>query len=496
MMEEELDIDPQVMLSLEMRASLETFTKVMFKAQYNKSFIVSDHHRQIFNVLEQVVDGKINKLMVNMPPRYGKTEIGVKNFIAWCFALNPRCKFLHLSYSDTLVYDNSDCIKSCMLEPIYSQLFPKSRVPPKKQSAYRWKTEAGGELYAVPTQGQVTGFGAGHVDEEEEARKSFLPEAEELFQGSNAEFIFNGAILIDDIIKPEDAMSDLTRNRINSRFETTLRNRVNSRNTPIIIFMQRTHEEDICGFLSATEKDDWHILSLPAISKDEFGNDVALWPHKHQLPELYAMQQRDPVVFGTQYMQDPTPKEGLMYPELRTYKDLPPDRTMRRKNYTDTADTGSDYLCSICYNETAEGCYITDVLYTKKPMEFTEPATANMLSRQNTQTARIESNNGGRGFGRSVEKHMRSQKNLTTKVVMFTQTLNKQVRIYNNSAAVANIIFFPQDWQTRWPEFYKAVKSYRKELTTNRNDDVPDALTGIVEDFDAGRPRKKPKRRN
>ena len=140
---------PDMTDRLDMLSSLELFTTVMFQAQYRKSFVVSKHHRLIFKALQDVVDGRCTRLMINMPPRYSKTEIVVKAFMSWCFALNPKCKFLHLSYSDTLVNDNSAAIRSAMAEPLYKKLFPKSQLESEKGSTKRWKTKAGGELYAV-----------------------------------------------------------------------------------------------------------------------------------------------------------------------------------------------------------------------------------------------------------------------------------------------------------------------------------------------------------
>lgn len=85
-----------------------------------------------------------------------------------------------------------------------------------------------------------------------------------------------------------------------------------------------------------------------------------------------------------------------------TYDKLP-ERTIKKGNYTDTADSGEDYLCSVCYETgTDDTIYITDVLYTPLGMEATEPLVAAMLQRNGTRTARIESNNGGRGFARAV----------------------------------------------------------------------------------------------
>ena len=226
-------IDSNVLdrLRLEMLSSQESFTRAMFKAQYKRSFIVSEHHKRIFEALQDVVDGKCTRLIINMPPRYGKTETAIKQFISWCFALNPTCRFLHLSYSDTLVNDNSLAIRQTMMEPLYKELFPGSVLEKEKGSTDHWRTKAGGELYAVSTQGQVTGFGAGKVDEVDEnadlyARDSYINNIATKFGGDPTfeamlsalevdSNIFQGAILIYDPLKPEDAQSEVTRERIN-----------------------------------------------------------------------------------------------------------------------------------------------------------------------------------------------------------------------------------------------------------------------------------------
>ena len=501
-------IDTKELLKLDMLSSLEKYTKAMFKAQYKRSFAVSHHHKLIFNALQDVVDGKCNHLIINMPPRYGKTETVVKMFTSWCFALNPTCKFLHLSYSDTLVKDNSATIRSAMMEPLYKALFPNSQLEREKGSSEKWKTLAGGEFYAVSTQGQVTAFGAGQVDEVDEAELSYddLTFDKELNQVLGLmdarKNIFNGAILIDDPLKPEDAESDIIRERINMRFESTIRNRVNSRNTPIIIIMQRLHENDLCGYLLDKEPDKWTVLSMPAIQVDEDGTEHALWPMKHTLEELHAMRAINPIIFDTQYMQDPKPKEGLMYPDgFKTYKpeQLPQGpEAQHRWNYTDTADTGADSLCSICFIDTPEFIYVTDVLYTKDPMEITEPETARMLDRNRTNRCLIESNNGGRGFGRNVKRILRTViRNFRCVVNFFTQTENKFSRIFNWSANVQSEILMPEGWDKKWPDFYQALTSYRKDnRRRSLHDDAPDSLSGVYEMHIGKRSHKGIRKRN
>lgn len=508
-------VDPKELLRLELLTSLEKYTKAMFYAQYKRPFIVSEHHLRIFKALQDVVDGKCRRLIINMPPRYGKTETGIKSFISWCFALNPKCRFLHLSYSDMLVNDNSDTVRNIMREELYTTLFPKSALASDKGSAKRWKTKAGGELYAVSTQGQVTGFGAGNVDIDPESMLNDwltseagsyeeLSRFNELFDMIGATSnVFQGAILIDDPMKPEDAESDIVRERINQRFENTIRNRVNSRNTPIIIIMQRLHEHDLCGYLMEKEPDEWTVLSLPAIQVDpETGEEKPLWAMKHTLEELYRLREINPIVFDTQYGQDPTPKEGLMYSEgFRTYAkaELPTgSKAFNKWNYTDTADTGADHLCSICFIDTPEYVYVTDVLFSDEPMEVTEPKQARMLTINGTVDCLIESNNGGRGFSRNVKRILRSEmRNFRCQVNTFTQTQNKKTRIFTHSGSVQNDILFPEGWEKKWPKFYTALMSYRKDnKKRNQHDDAPDCLTGVFEMHSKKARRKKIKTRN
>ncbi|MCB6367724.1 phage terminase large subunit, partial [Intestinibacillus massiliensis] len=99
--------------------------------------------------------------------------------------------------------------------------------------------------------------------------------------------------------------------------------------------------------------------------------------------------------------------------------------------------------------------------------------------------ADIESNNGGRGFARNVERELRDRYHSNKTIVRtFTQTKNKQARIYSNSAWVMGHIYFPEDWKNRWPEYYNAMIRYQKE-GKNKHDDAQDATTGIAEKIGA-----------
>lgn len=439
------------------------FTRYFFKKQNDgKKFVVGLHHRLICDKLNDVLEGRCKKLIINMPPRYSKTELAVKSFMAMGLAMNPRSSFLHLSYSNDLAVNNSVAVKEIVTSVDFHDLF-NVHIKFGSDTKKHWETVQGGGVYATSTLGPITGFGAGAVEE------------------PGKPYLFSGAVIIDDPIKPQDALSDTMRENVNLRFESTIRNRINSRDTPFIIIMQRLHENDLCGYLMKKEPGEWTVLSLPALTYDEEGNPSALWEFKHTTKELLAIRDANEYVFDTQYMQKPTPLGGLMYQNgFKTYSVIPATRTRIRKNYTDSADKGADYLCSIDYVETEIGNYILDVLYTQKPMEYTEPTVGAMLMRDGIDVANIEGNNGGEGFARNVERETRAAGNSRTRIVTFHQGANKQTRIFSRSNDVQNLTYFPEGWETMWPAFHDHLCGFRKD-GTNEHDDAEDALTGTVE---------------
>ena len=263
------------------------FTRYFFKKRYGTKFIVNSHHEKIAETLHRVVNGEIKRLVINMPPRYGKTEEAVINFMAYGLAINPSSKFIHLSYSDDLVLDNSSQVKELVQSDEYQQLWP-IELKADSKSKKKWYTNHGGGVYATSAGGAVTGFGA----------------------GSTSAGAFSGAIIIDDPLKPDDADSETKRAAINNRMNTTIKSRLNSRETPIIVIMQRIHEEDMSGFLlDGGTGENWHHLNIPARNDD----GTALWSWKHNEAELAIMEKADRYTFSGQYLQQPIPDEGIFF---------------------------------------------------------------------------------------------------------------------------------------------------------------------------------------
>ena len=302
-------------------------------------------------------------------------------------------------------------------------------------------------------------------------------------------------LIMDDIYKDaKTAWSPTVRESIEDWYDTVAETRLHNDSQQLIVFT-RWHENDLAGRLleqqgiydPVTNPNGWVVVTYQAIkvgkptAYDPREEGEPLWPERHNLEKLKAVRKRNSHVFESLYQQDPKPLQGLMYEQgFREYDVIPYSAKMVRKNYTDTADTGDDYLCSICYTETEDANYVTDILYTQKPMEYTETKTAEMLTKQLTQVAIIESNNGGRGFARNVEKQVRALNNTKTRFKWFHQKDNKVVRIFSKSADVQNMTYFPRGWDKMWPDFYQAVTTYMK-VGKNAHDDGPDALTGMVE---------------
>lgn len=496
--EDDIPITESDVIAYELKQDFGLFTRYFYKTLGKKKFLLNGHHVEMFDVLQKVVKGEIRRLMINMPPRYVKTSIVVHHFIPYGFAINPASKFIHLSYADELARDNSEKARDIIKSAEYQHLFPTVRIKQETDSKKKWYTVKGGGVYATGTAGSVTGFGAGDIDLDEEdiedlRRLAEQEQDEELFaelEEMENQTGFAGALIIDDPMKPDDADNETIRNKINNRWDSTISSRLNSRKTPVIIDMQRLHENDLCGYLlemdgaynEKTNPEGWHVLTLPAILDEGLPTERALWPRKHTLQELKKIRDRNPIVFGRQYQQQGMPVAGLLYKVFKTYTALPFEcNTSKRKNVTDTADEGSDWLCSIDYIPTKTAYYVIDVYYTDSGMEVTEEAMAVRLTANNIHSSKIESNNGGRSFARNVERICRTLGNRSTSFVWFHQSKNKNARILTNAATVQNMVIFPHDWEKRWPKFAMHVKTYMAK-GKNATDDPEDTLTMLVEE--------------
>ena len=409
---------------------------------------------------QQFLESDDEVMVLNLPPRHGKSRTAGL-FVEWVLGKDQTQKIMTGSYNETLstmfsknVRNDIQEVKADQNKLIFSDIFPGVRIKQGDGAMNLWSLEGGYNNYlATSPTGTATGFGA-------------------------------SLLIIDDLIKnAEEASNELIKEKHWDWFTNTMLSRLEE-GGKIIIIMTRWASDDLAG--RALEYYEAEGIRIRHISMKALLN-----PETHEMlcQEIlsYSSYQKKIKAMGADiasanYQQEPIDLKGRLYTSFKTYGgELPQFKEIR--NYTDTADTGEDYLCSINYGVTfANEAYVLDVLYTKEPMEITEPAMARMLFDGMVNRARIESNNGGRGFARNVRRILEQElgSNHTT-VKWFTQTKNKQARIYSNSSWVMEHIYFPEDWRNRWPDYYDSMIKYQRE-GKNKHDDAQDATTGIAED--------------
>lgn len=263
---------------------------------------VDRHHRAIAAALEQVEAGKIRRLIINVPPRHGKSELSSRLFPAWFLGRHPSESLILATYADKLSWDFGREVEAYLSDPLYRQVFPDLSI--KTASVDRIETTKGGKAFFVGRGSAITGRGA-------------------------------TGLLIDDPIKDRvEADSKITREKLFTWFNQVARTRLISQHGWIVIIQTRWSEDDLVGRLtdplnpsySPIEGPRWKIIDLPAIAgeNDRLGRrpGQALWPKRFPIEYLEEMRAADPRGFQSLYQGSPTPDKGNFFPaeKLLTYK--------------------------------------------------------------------------------------------------------------------------------------------------------------------------------
>ena len=251
------------------------------------------HVEVIAAKLTAVRQGKIRRLIINLPPRHLKSLMASIAFPAWCLGHDPSVPILCVSYAQDLADKLARDCRSIMMSPWYRRIFP-TRLAPHRQAVQEFITTANGYRLATSNGGVLTGRGA-------------------------------DIILIDDPLKPEEALSDTQRQAANDWFSHTLYSRLNNkRHGAIVIIMQRLHEDDLVGHVLAQE--DWEVIRFPAIAEEDEVHEIetilgpqtftrwrgdALHPEREPLETLDRIRRTvGEYNFAGQYQQSPAPLGG------------------------------------------------------------------------------------------------------------------------------------------------------------------------------------------
>lgn len=444
--------------------------KFFYYAQLRAPDFYKDDRKYLVSMCDRIQEfiesDEDRVLVINAPPRHGKSRTA-QLCVEWALGKNQKLKVMTGSYNETLTTQFSKSVRNAISEEkadnnriVYSDIFFDVRIKQGDGAMNLWSLESGHNNYlATSPTGTATGFGA-------------------------------DLLIIDDLIKNSmEANTAHVLERHWSWFTDTMLSRLEA-NGKIIIIMTRWHSKDLAGrVLAEMPEMGYKVKNINYKALQDDGTMLCddILPYSEYVAKTKIM---DPAVASANYQQEPIDLKGRLYDRFKTYDSIPQDSQGRPlftevKLYCDTADTGDDYLCSIVYGVYEKEAYILDVVYTKAAMEETEPVVANQCVKYEVNIADIESNNGGRGFSRAVERHLREKGWNRTKVRWFHQSKNKVARILTQSTFVMEHIYYPVNWRDRWPEFYQSMYEYQRE-GRNANDDAQDAITGVAEHMQKG----------
>jgi len=423
------------------------FIRYMFYEVYGQKFIVNWHHIEMVRFVMGLESHEIPNGVINIPPRHTKTEIIVIMWMAWTFARNPKARFIHVSYNDELALRNSGYVKEIISHPCFQQFWQvtmKATTDAKKL----WETTAGGGVKAGAAGGPITGFGAGQMTWE---------------PGEP----FDGAILIDDPLKADDAGSQVERDKVNRRLTGTLKSRRNHRRVPIVIVMQRLHEEDASGFaLSGAVGLKFEHLKFSALQED----GTALWPHMHTVEELEAMKLVDRSTFASQYQQEPAPIEGAVYKlsECGRFSQPPVGSVVRIVHSWDTAYKPKEHndpsVCTI-WHETTTMSYLVEVVWGRWDYPELRRRALELADRDKPHAILIEDKASGQSLIQEFQQFTRHP------IIALHPDGDKETRA-RTTAAMTSRIMLPNeapwllDYETEMQLFPNAKNDDRVDSTS------------------------------
>jgi predicted phage terminase large subunit-like protein len=342
--------------------------------------------------LEQCAIGAIKRLVITLPPRYGKSICASVAFPAWVLGRDPSKKIICASYSENLAGKHAGDCRTVMESDWYRSAFPSTRISRDKNMELNYVTTRHGFRYSTSVGGTLTGRGGNFI-------------------------------IVDDPINPQGAMSEAQRSAANNWFDSTLYTRLDSkRDDVIILIMQRLHVEDLAGYVMPRET--WTHLNLPAIADSEqripTGRDEF---HQRQVGDLLH-EEREPrdvleklkstlgsLNFNAQYQQCPVTLDGeiikwswFQFFDVRPAR-VPNDRIIQSWDTASKSNELNDY--SVCTSWLAQGnrYYLFDVLREKLDYPSLKRRVMDHAARHNATVVLIED----KGSGTSLVQDIRSE---------------------------------------------------------------------------------------
>lgn len=267
----------------EIRAERASRSLIAFTEYTYERYQTAAHHRIVAEQLERVERREIDRLMLLLPPRHGKTELASRRYPAWNLGRNPSRQIIAASATSDFATDVGREVRDIVRGEEYRSIFPGVALSADSAAAGRWHTNHGGVFAAVGVGSQILGKGA------------------------------DDFIIDDPFATMEEAQSETQRKRVIAWYQGSVYNRLQPGGA-IVLINHRMHEDDLSGYLLSKQNDHdgdrWEVVELPAINQD----DEALWPESYPLPALRRIQANTlPKFWSSLYQQNPTPDEGTYF---------------------------------------------------------------------------------------------------------------------------------------------------------------------------------------
>ncbi len=453
--------DPQALFTELCRRDLGAFVRKAWPWISGGELIHWNWHLDaIVHKLDRVADRESRRLLINMPPRNGKSKTVSVIWIAWMLGQNPALNFVCVSYSNELSGKLArDCL-AIMQAPWYREIFPGTQITKSRSASYDFETTRGGGRLATSVTGTLTGRGG-------------------------------DIIILDDVIKPEEANSETTRNSVNDWYRSTLASRLNDKASgAIICVMQRLHENDLSGVL--LEQGGWDHLSLPAIATEDQSIILArggvhrrrqgevLHPEREPLEVLTELKaSMGSHAFEAQYQQQPLPAEGNLFRAewLKTYAPQSGARPTGTiiQSWDTAIKTGSSNDYSACITARLVGREIHIIDVWRGRVEFPDllRKTIELAQRRRASTLIIED----KASGQQLLQALRAE---SPRGVPMPIGITPEQDKYSRAAGVSSMI---EAGQLFLPEEALWLADFLKELLAfpnSRFDDQVDAIAQLL----------------
>lgn len=408
--------------------------------------------------LEQVRRGEIQRLRIEVPPRSLKSVSASVAFPAFLLGHDPTRKIITASYSGDLAAKHAADCRVIMTSPWYRELFAGTQISASKNQESNYETTMRGYRYATSVGGTLTGRGG-------------------------------DILIIDDPLKPEEAMSDARREAVNSWYTGTALSRLNNKSqNAIIIVQQRLHLEDLAG--TVDRFDDWSVLRLPAIAEENSSISTGkgkvydrkvgevLHPAREPLHILEGLKRAlGSAVFAAQYQQCPVPADGEIVPWrwFEFYDDVPARSRMRVFQSWDTAskpEEHHDYSVCTTWGAVDDRLFLLDLDRSRRDFPSLKRRVVELAQFWRPSTLIIED----KGGGTALIQQLRSEQHGIPRPTAFLPKEDKLTRLHAQSARIeAGHVVLPK--QAPWLGDLKAELA---AFPQGRHDDQVDSISQFL----------------